>query len=321
MLLSCIIEYFTRERATTGWLRAALRFGGALRAVRYRRPHRELFELDIYRKYIVRSENRDALFHLSHRHYVSTRFRGRQRIDAVLDHYRYESRNYDRRYKEAVYREGGLLLWRRWQNGIDYAIRLRSSDQRQEGANGVFLHAGEVCLSEMSFTWIDGAVFGTEGCIPFITKNQSVPSSHRELDRFRDAFPHNSPAYFCFSAIQGIAMANGVTQIAGIRHDCQIAYEDAWADSFRNAYTGLWKSFSGVEVDGHAYLMPVPMRPTPIPELKSKRRARALRRRALWSEIADSAAAVTAAHCNKVAGTFADGADGADVAGAVQVSE
>src|SRR5207244_2848763 len=129
--------------------------------------------------------------------------------------------------------------------------------------------------------------------LPFITKNHSVRHNHPRLNRFRKDFPHNSPSYFCFAALHGIASAHGNTHIAGIKHDCQIAFERDKIASFSKSYSEFWRSFGGVEVNGQAYLMPVPMSTRPLSEVKSKHRKRAIERRRHWSEIADSASAMT----------------------------
>ena len=163
------------------------------------------------------------------------------------------------------------------------------------------LHAAGVCLSEMSFVWMDGSVFGSgPGILPFITRNQSIHHTSTELSRFREAFPQNSPAYFCLAAMHGIALAHGRQQIAGIRHDCQIAFDLQYQQGFLSSYTEFWKAFGGAELDGHAYLMPVPLASPPLSEIKTKHRKRARARRQHWAEIATSAAEATTPHLRTV---------------------
>ena len=303
LLWKYLADMFVEELKTQGSVNAALRLAGTVGVLWFRRQHRELFELDVYRNYIATSENRDALFHLSHRHYLSTRIGYRQRVECALTHYRYEGQHYDDRYKNAVYRDDGLVLWSRSVDGIDYSIRLRSTqDPRHEGGTSIVLQADDIRLSEMSFVWVDGTLLGAPaGILPLITKNQSVKFDAAALHRFREAFPQNSPSYFCFAAMHGIATAHGHRRIAGIKHDCQIAFDDRFAQSFRNSYTDFWKSFGGTESNGQAYLMPVPLTPPPLSEVKAKHRKRALARRRQWTDIAESAAETTSRHRRAIA--------------------
>ena len=291
LLLSFLGRVFVDERQKAGVASAVRRTCAAAIAVRYVHLHRQLFELPIFRQYIGRIGDRDPLFHLSHRHYLSKRFSYRERIECVLAHYRFENGNYDHAYREAVYGDGGLAVWSARIEDVDYAIRLRLTTQPpQEGGTGIVLYANDEALCEISYVWVDGAMLGLPGGpVPFATKNQSVRFDDERLRRFRRHFPQNSPAYFCFAALHGVAAAHGCMQIAGIRDDCQISYSETHASSFRNAYNEFWRAFEGVEVGGHVYVMPVPMATRPLEDIKSKHRKRAMARRNHWKDVFDAA--------------------------------
>src|SRR4051812_35315794 len=109
LLLRYLTELYEEERAKAGLISAVRRLGRASGALRYSGRHAQLFRLDIFRNYVGRRE--DKLFHVSHNHYLSTTLTYSQRIECALHHYRYEDQNYDAVYKDAVYCNGGLLLW------------------------------------------------------------------------------------------------------------------------------------------------------------------------------------------------------------------
>ncbi|WP_280155714.1 DUF535 family protein [Piscinibacter sp. XHJ-5] len=296
LLWKHLVGVFVAARHADGWLDACVRFIGAARAVFTYRKHRELLALEIVDKYVSDDGQGDALFHISHRHYLSTELSFRERIDCALTHYRYEGQSYTAAYKEAVYHHQGLTLWSRRVDSRRYALVLRATtDLRHEGGISVVLLADGHCLNEMSFAWVPGELLGLDrDVVPFITRNQSAHHDTAPVVQFRQDFPQNSPSYFCLAAMHGIAEANGKPHLAGIRHDCQIAFDERYASSFRSSYCDFWKSFGGVEQCRQAYLMPVPLVPPPLSSVKAKHRGRAIERRRHWSEISSGAAAIAA---------------------------
>jgi hypothetical protein len=156
----------------------------------------------------------------------------------------------------------------------------------------------DAIVCEMSYSWVDGAIFGRPDCGPlqFVTRNQSTRSDASKLDDFRRAFVHHSPSYFCFAALQGVAAAHRRPHVVGVRHDCQGAFEARYRKSFQRSYCEFWKAFSGVELDAQSFLIPVPLLTPPLSEIRAKHRKRALERRQLWSAISSSARAATLRH-------------------------
>ena len=298
-----LVQLFQGERELSGLSNAAIRVACALNALRFREKQRELATLRVFQDYCASSENPDALFHLSHRYYLSTRMSYRDRIDSALTHYGFETEHYDDCYRTIVYRGTGLPLWSHFADGVNYSIRLRRpTTPDHEGGTSVLLLAEDVCLSEMSYAWVDGRVLGgTQGIIPFITRNQSTRHDDEALRRFRQAFPHNSPSYCCLAAMHGVARAQQRSVIAGIRHDCQIAFDQQHAGGFINSYSKFWQSFGGVELDEHAYVMPVPLAVPPLSSVKSNHRRRAAERRRIWDSIEQSARGATSRHRKTVA--------------------
>jgi uncharacterized protein VirK/YbjX len=120
-----------------------------------------------------------------------------------------------------------------------------------------------------------------------ISRNQTDVSAARNM--FDRSFKQSAPQFFCLFAVCGIAMSNGFGKVLAIRHDSQIAYDKAYESGFRNSYTELWERFGGVDVDGRAYLLDVPLKLNPLSLVNSTHRRRARYRRRNWDEIAQSA--------------------------------
>ena len=162
-----------------------------------------------------------------------------------------------------------------------------TEDYRYEGDLSVLCFVNDTRVCRVSFSYVDGSLFGLqpERTI-FVTRNQT--DRNPELQRFRDSFKQNSPPYFCLASVLGIAMANGMRAIFMVKDGAQIAYEERYAEGFRNSYSALWEAFGAQEIDDRrAYTMPIPPKLNPVSIVKHKNRAVA--RRQNWQDVALSA--------------------------------
>lgn len=291
--------FLRQARAGGGAANASLMSAAALRALRFPRQHVELFELELFGRYVLAVDDRNPLFHMSHRHYLSASFGWRDRVAAALTHHRFEDRRYRSAYKEAVYRQGGIELWSQRPGETQYELRLRANRElRHEGGLSVVLLADGEVVCEMSYAWVGGAVFGLADvdAVPLVTRNQSLHHDAPASLGFRRDFPQNSPMYFCLAAMHGIVQAHGMAHLAGIRHDLQVAFESRYAEGFRHSYCDLWRAFGSVEAGDVGYLMPVPPRLPDVSTLAAKHRKRAIDRRRRWAEIGARARDAVAPH-------------------------
>lgn len=291
---------FVRQYRAKGTVDAFRMLFSAMRAVAHRQALDRLFQQDVFARYVASDREADALSHVSHRYFLSAGLSSGQRINCALSHFSYEGRHYTNAYHAAVYGGRGLELWSREVDAVRYSMWLRSPRElRHEGPVSVVLLADDVWLHETSFAWVDTSLFGSpdnQGPVMFLTRNQSVRFDAPALIAFRNAFPQNSPPYFCLAAAHGIAKLHGQTRIAGIKHRCQIAFEEKYAKSFQSSYCDFWRSFGGVELDQHAFMMPVPVHVPPLSEVKPKHRSRARKRRLHWERITQAALDALAPH-------------------------
>jgi len=273
-------ESFLETRRSSNLYKAFLRASAASRILLFPSQMKQLQELDFVKKYSCEG---DRFFFLTHKFYLSKKFTLAQRIQAAIDHYAYEERNRGALYHDLVYRSPGLVLWRQIADGRQYTLRLSASnDYRHEGDLSVLLFVDDTNVCRMSFSYVNTAVFG-RGCdiAMFITRHQTERND--ALGRFRTTFKQNSPQYFCLAALCGIAMVNGMRSLYAIKHDAQIAYEDRYADGFKNSYSNFWLKFGAEESDHQSYRLVIPLPLAPMSELTH--RARAFARRRNWAQI------------------------------------
>jgi uncharacterized protein VirK/YbjX len=303
MVLTLLARHWLARRhyPLPSWLACVAR---SLRVLLFRRAHRQLLALDIHRRY-VRLAHDDVFHHLSHRHYLAKDLPLRQRVRCVLAHYRFEESAFDAAYKRAIYCDGGLPLWQHEDrhSGWRFEIHLEMAPRLSaEGDLTIMMRAGsaarDICLHRLSFSWVDGAFAGIDAPVaPFIARNQGHRADAADaFSAFELAFPHNSPSFFCFAALQGIAQALGMHEVAAVKAAWQSAWTPADARHFANAYDGFWETLGGVPTDGPAWRIALPFHLKPLSEMPSRHRRRAALRRAHWQQIGESACLALARH-------------------------
>ena len=289
--------WLARRSQTTpaSWMLGIVR---SLRVLRYWREHQALCRLDLVRRFVARAPGDDLFHHLSHRNYLAQDLSARQRVQCVLSHYRFEDAAFSNAYHQAVYGGGpggGLTLWQHLSQDEhgehDFVMRLEMAPRLDaEGDLTISLVADGKYLHRLSYTWVDGQLAGSElPTVPFVTRNQGRwTDSGAAFAAFEEAFPNNSPSFFCFAAMQGVAQALGINQVVAIKCSAQIAYDPQDVKHFENAYDGFWKVLGGVEMPGRSYLIRLPFYLKPLADMPSKHRKRAAQRREFWRAIGDS---------------------------------
>lgn len=279
----------------SGWCLGVAR---TLRVLAHYRAHRALCALDVYRRYAALAPNDDPFHHLSHRHYLVAGLGARERTACVLTHHRFEEASFDRVYKHAVYRAGGLVLWQDHGAAGRFTILLEmASRMNAEGDLTVSFQANGACLHRLSFSWVPARVAGLAGAmLPFVARNQGRwIDSDQAFAAFERAYPHNSPGYFCFAALQGLSLALGLRRVVGVKSTHQVAYKRDAAAHFANAYDGFWQRLGGRALPGNGFLIALPCHQAPLAAMPAKHRKRAAGRRAHWRQVGEAAGLAIAA--------------------------
>jgi uncharacterized protein VirK/YbjX len=285
-----------RQYHFLSWLLCIVR---SLRVLLFYRDHQALCQLDVVRNHVALPPNDDLFHHLSHRDYLARGLSARERVRCALAHYRFEETTFNGAYKQAVYGGAGLALWQHASDGSSFTIRLEMAPRlNAEGDLMIALIADGKYLHRLSFSWIEGASAGVAAPMaPFVARNQGRWLDAGEaFEAFERIFPNNSPSFFCFAAMQGVAQAVGMSQVVAVKCSAHIAYDPDEIKHFANAYDGFWKILGGVEMPGHGYLIALPFYLKPLADMPSKHRKRAAQRRQFWQAIGDSARATLQRH-------------------------
>jgi len=255
-----------------------------------------------YRRHVALVAPGDGYFFASRRAYLVCGLSLPARARAALVHYRNESEALDETYHRAVYQGVGLPLWQHAHEGTVFDIRLTpGNDLLYEGGLSVTFYANGGRITVLSYSnvepsLLDGAApaGGTgaprEPLIPFVTRRQS--SQHPFRKAFTDAFDRGTPGHFCMAALEGIALAQGSGSLRGVPADRHPAYELSEPGTlahFELVYDEFWRSLSGERKGPLAWSLPCPLAPTPLAELNSKNRRRALKLRRHLAAVREAA--------------------------------
>lgn len=292
MILSHLFLHWDHRRKSYHLLSLGLSILRSSRVLIFFSEHCKLCQLDNYRNYVARTVPHDLFHHLNHRYYLAKHLSVQQRIQCAISHYHFENITFSDAYKQLVYFEQGLPLWTKTVDENLFSIELSIGDRTiPEGDLCIALLVNKRTLHKINFSWVKGHILQLDSHIlPFIGRTQG--SGHNDPPArvwFDRSFPQNSPLFFCFSALQGLAQAIGATEIFGISSHNQVGFDLNDTTHFINTYDAFWESLGGKKTSELGYSIPVPFHMKPISEISSKHRKRAVARRKYWKEIDDSA--------------------------------
>lgn len=293
MILSSLFNYWRTQRRTLGFVTWVASIFRSSRVLLVPAQTRRLVVLDSFRHYAARSVKPEIFHHMCRRDYLIAGQSITERSACVLAHYGYEDAHFNADYKRAVYlAPEGLILWSKTVGETAFAVRLALEvNAPSEGDLRLTFLVNGQNLHRISFSWVDGAIAGAGNAGPtlFIGRNQGRARDGSNLhELFEAAFPQNSASFFCVYALQGVALAAGLSSVLGVKSTSHVVYDDAAATHFGNAYDAFWSGLGGVEQPRGAFRMAVPFYAKPLSEVSPKHRKRSASRRDNWQEISDT---------------------------------
>jgi uncharacterized protein len=243
-----------------------------------------------YQRHVALVAKDDAVFFLSHRHYLAHGLTPTQRADAALHHYEHEVTAFDQRYFDAVYGQSGLLLWQGEAEGAVFDIKLEpGNDVLYEGGMSLVFRVDGVRACVVSYSLVPAPlVMADEECagqgtqplrsVIFVTRKH-LTHVYEYQKIFNKAFDRTTPAHLCVGALTGIALAQGHRKMVGIKPGVHPSLQPDREAAFHTTYTEFWESLSGRSTSAYGYAVDLPMRMTPLVELDAKARKRAVSRR------------------------------------------
>lgn len=276
-------QYSTKSTLAAAWRSA--------RGLIYYRHHIKLLNVPVVWQYVRKVAQHDLFYHLSHRNYLANFLTLNERVDFAMSHMRIESQEFNNSYKEAVYLNGGLVVWEQESKGMCFQIQLKMAARLcQEGDLELVMSVDGERLYSYKFSWMDGVKINKPGTIvPWITTCQGIARDKVETAaKFSTAFPNNWPKMFCLAALQGVAAAIKSDVIVGLPGLAQVALKAGHGEQFFSSYDNFWLSLNGTLTSRYGYIVPVDFPEKDLTEISAKHRNRARKRRQHWAEIEQS---------------------------------
>lgn len=253
------------------------------------RSARLLQALPIYVNHVCAAVPADRFYHFSRRDYLCKHLKLGQRSEAFIHHLSVDQQHMTACFHDALYLGPGLELWHCERDERRYSIRLfRAVHAINEGELKIALLVGAEPLHTIGFSWMPPGLNPDRsgGLAPFVVRTQGrwrVDTGPQE--QFEQDFPHNSPSYFCYAAMQGIALAVGADHVYAVCGQRQACYEGETTAHFVRAYDGFWEALGGKQASELCFRIPAPFPLKPLSEVSTKHRKRSATRRAHWQSI------------------------------------
>ena len=161
-----------------------------------------------------------------------------------------------------------------------------SRDFDKEGEFSLNLHVNGEIVHLLCFTVAPGEIVGSEAAeVLLISRNQGMKGSYELIRRATRALHDVSPGALLFASLQGIAIAFGIRQIAGICAARQSSFTEASAVDFRQAYDDFFAGMGIPQTSGGFFLATVPVEARPLAIIKKGHKLRTKQKRAFKQQI------------------------------------
>jgi uncharacterized protein VirK/YbjX len=224
--------------------------------------------------------------------YVVRGFTVTERASLFLHHYkRIHSALPEDVLRGVLQRE--VILHEIAKEGNRFAVTLSLSRYpfEKEGELSLSLEVDGKKVFNLSFTIVPGWVLKSEAPEALlISRLQGIPGCNSQIKLARKAFNEYSARSLLLSALQGIADALGVDEIAAVCATNQRCYSEKRAALFKSGYDGFFTKAGMVKTPVGFYSSPIPIEGKPLVLFKGHARSRARKRRANRQQIRSACA-------------------------------
>lgn len=217
--------------------------------------------------------------------YLAKSLNKRARRDALLHHYRCIASRAAPGFLERTLTDS-YLLWSKTNGEDSLAITLTfNSLSHYEGDLSVVFSSGDQKIFELSFAIVPGSAIGSSRPeLLFIGRVQGVKDRFAEIKRATKACGDVAPQHMLVVTIQAIARALGITALADVTDEEQLA--NLPDKDFRFDYNAFWQNWVEHRAARGFYEIPIPLPQTALPEIESSHRRRTRKKREFKRQVA-----------------------------------
>ncbi len=263
------------------------RLGRVLPAVRHHRDIADLESTFGFRRHLHDRLATEPFVYLAVSEFVMRGLSTAERVRIVCDHYRFEESLIDRDTLQKVYSVDGFVLWSMVDDGETFEVRMIDAERNLfEGLSSLALFVDGICVRVASFVFVDRSFVGPgAGPMVLVTRHQRMPDTPPGAGAH--LFRQHSAQYLMLAAAAGLALACDTDEFAQVRSRSHVLWEEAYAESLERTYESSFDSFDSRSDDERLTLIAAPLASSSLETVGRKHRARARKRRELWSTITD----------------------------------
>jgi uncharacterized protein VirK/YbjX len=239
----------------------------------------------------ARLHPRFAFKYLTH-DYLARDFSVPKRAACFIHHYkRLQSTLPDRLLRQTLQGDVTLHESVRGCNRFGFSMGL-SRVWDKEGELSLNLLLNDVVFSLLAFTIVPGWVVDSDAEeIVLITRVQGLKGCQPQIKLAQDAFASASPRVLLLAALQGIADAFGIVEIAGVSAINQSSYSEESAASLGRNYDSFFAEVGMTRRTTGFFASPVPIEAKPLGLIKRGNKPKVKLQRALKLQIQQACAA------------------------------
>jgi uncharacterized protein VirK/YbjX len=174
------------------------------------------------------------------------------------------------------------------ESGILFKINLGlSREDVREGELFLHLQVDGVVVFVLQFTIVPGRVVGSEAAdVVLISRLQGTKGCYKQIHLATKTFREVAPAALLLAALQGIAEALGIREMAGVCATSQFSYSEECARSLTEAYDNFFLELGATKATDYFFTSPIPMKDKPLSMVNNGHKARTEKKRAFKLRIA-----------------------------------
>lgn len=228
-------------------------------------------------------------FRYLHRDYLAHGLAAAKRASSFLHHYKRLSASLSAGLLNQILRRG-FTLHESEQGGNHYRIEMAMSrDIYWEGEMSLNLEVNGAVVFILSFSIVPGSVVGVESHDALlITRLQGVKGRHPEIHEATKNMHEIAPPALLVAALQGVAGALEIRNLAGICGTRQSAYCEGLSTSFKEAYDDFFSELGATLNSANFFLSSIPMQEKPLAFVTNGHKTRTRRKRAFKQQVANT---------------------------------
>lgn len=226
--------------------------------------------------------------HLSPK-YLMSGLSASERACCFVHHYKFLDAKMPGRFlRQRHQREITIFEMREGDSTFAVTLGFAPRNAHWEGESRLELLVNGVEVYVLQFTIVPGRILRSEEKdAVFIQRLQGMKGCCEQVRSATKALHEVAPQALLVAALQGIANAWGIREMAGICAKSQYCYDERFSAVFKDAYDDFFVELGASRTTADFFSSPLPIKEKPVDLIRNGHKSRALKKRAFKRQIAD----------------------------------